>query len=67
MDENFEQVIISSKAIFHRRRFVRAGEATDFNLVKNQSRGHAKKGKCGSTSKRYVFARRQKADKKRSD
>ena len=26
--------------------------ATDFNLLKNQSRGHAKKAKCSSTSKR---------------
>jgi hypothetical protein len=36
----------------HCRRFARVGEAIDFNLVKNQSRGHAKKGKCSSTSKR---------------
>ncbi len=33
-------------------RSARAGGATDFNLVKNQSRGHAKKVKCSSTSKR---------------
>ena len=30
----------------------RASEATDFDVVKNQSRGHAKKLKCSSTSKR---------------
>ena len=40
------------KAIFHCSRFAHAGEATGFNLVKNQSRGHAKKVKCSSTSKR---------------
>ena len=49
------------KAIFHCSRFAHAGEVTDFNLVKNQSRVHAKKGKCSSTS------RRTKADRKRSD
>ena len=37
------------KAIFHYSRFARAGEATNFNHVKNQSRGHAKKVKCSST------------------
>jgi hypothetical protein len=30
------------QAIFHCSRFARAGEATNFNHVKNQSRGHAK-------------------------
>ncbi len=34
------------KAVFHRSRFARADEATDFNPVKSQSRGHAKKVKC---------------------
>ena len=33
------------KAVFHCTRFVRAGEATDFNLVKNQLGGHVKKVK----------------------
>jgi hypothetical protein len=37
------------KAIFHCSRFARAGEATNFNHVKNQSRGHAKKVECSST------------------
>ena len=40
------------KAVFHCSRFARPGGANDFNLVKNQSRGHAKKVKCSSTSKR---------------
>ncbi len=40
------------KVILHCSRFARVGEATDFNLVKNQSRGHAKIVKCSSTSKR---------------
>ena len=40
------------KAVFHCRRFARAGGATDFNIVKNQSRAHTKKVKCSSTSKR---------------
>jgi hypothetical protein len=38
------------KAIFHYGRFARAGGATNFNHVKNQSRGHAKKVECSSTS-----------------
>ena len=37
------------KAIFHCSRFARAGEATNFNHVKNQSPGHAKKVECSST------------------
>ena len=37
------------KAIFHCGRFARAGGATNFNHVKNQSRGHAKKVECSST------------------
>ena len=37
------------KAIFHCGRFARAGGATNFNHVKNQSRGHAKKVGCSST------------------
>jgi hypothetical protein len=37
------------KAIFHCGRFARAGEATNFNRVKNQSPGHAKKVECSST------------------
>ena len=37
------------KAIFHCSRFARAGEATNFNHVKNQSRGHTKKVECSST------------------
>jgi hypothetical protein len=45
------------KAVRHYSRFARAGEANDFNLVKNQSRGHAKKVECSSTSKR-VSARK---------
>jgi hypothetical protein len=40
----------SVKAIFHCGRFARAGGATNFNHVKNQSRGHAKKVECSSTS-----------------
>ena len=40
------------KAVFHCSRFARAGEATDFILVKNQSSGHTKKVKCSLTSKR---------------
>ena len=36
------------KAIFHCGRFARAGGATNFNHVKNQSRGHAKKVECSS-------------------
>ncbi len=34
---------MSHKAVFYCSRFARAGEATDFNLVKNQPHGHAKK------------------------
>jgi hypothetical protein len=41
--------ICAFKAICHCSRFVHA--STDFNLM-NQSRGHAKKVKCSSTSKR---------------
>jgi hypothetical protein len=37
------------KAIFHCSRFARAGGATNFNDVKKQSRGHAKKVECSST------------------
>jgi hypothetical protein len=37
------------KASFHCSRFARAGEATNFNHVKNQSRRHAKKVECSST------------------
>ena len=33
------------KTVFHCSRFAHAGEMTDFNLMKNQSRGHAKKVK----------------------
>ena len=40
---------LSLKAIFHCGRFARAGGATNFNHVKNQSRGHAKKVECSST------------------
>ena len=40
------------KAVFHCSRFACADEVTDFNLVKNQWRGHAKNVKCSSTSKR---------------
>jgi hypothetical protein len=36
-------------AIFHCSRFARAGRATNFNHVKNQSPGHAKKVECSST------------------
>ena len=39
----------SLKAIFHCGRFARAGGATNFNHVKNQSRGHVKKVECSST------------------
>ena len=35
---------------FHCSRFPRAGGATNFNHVKNQSPGHAKKVECSSTS-----------------
>ena len=35
--------------IFHRGRFARAGGATNFSHVKNQSRGHAQKVECSST------------------
>ena len=41
---------VELKAIFHCSRFARAGGATNFNHVKNQSRGHAKKVECSSTS-----------------
>ncbi len=57
------------KAVFHCSRLARAGGATDFNLVKNQSRGQAKKVKCYSIVQikiASVFAR-TKADRKRSD
>ena len=37
------------KAIFHYSRFARAGGATNFHHVKNQSRRHAKKVECSST------------------
>jgi hypothetical protein len=37
------------KAIFHCSRFARTGGATNFNHVKNQSPGHAKKVECSST------------------
>jgi hypothetical protein len=37
------------KAIFHCSRFARAGGATNFIHVKNQSPGHAKKVECSST------------------
>ncbi len=40
------------KAICHCSCSARADNATDFSLVKNLSRGHAKKVKCSSTSKR---------------
>ena len=39
----------SLKAIFHCGRFARVGGATNFNHVKNQSRGHVKKVECSST------------------
>ena len=39
----------SLKAIFHCGRFARAGGATNFNHVKNQSRVHVKKVECSST------------------
>ena len=39
----------SLKAIFHCGRFARAGGATNFNHVKNQSRRHIKKVECSST------------------
>ena len=42
-------LIRSLKAIFHYSRFARAGGATNFHRVKNQSRGHAKKVECSST------------------
>ena len=38
-----KHVKISLKAVFHCSRFARADGATDFNLVKNELRGHAKK------------------------
>ena len=44
------------KVIFHCSRFARAGEATNFNHVKNQSRGHAKKVECSSTFMAYPQA-----------
>jgi hypothetical protein len=37
------------KAIFHCGRFARAGGATSFHHVKNQSRGYVKKVECSST------------------
>ena len=38
-----------------------ASEVTDFNLVQNQSRDHAKRVKCSSTSKHvHVHKSRQK-------
>ena len=39
----------SLKAIFHCSRFSRPGGATNFNHVKNQSRGQVKKFECSST------------------
>jgi hypothetical protein len=50
-------------AIFHCSRFARAGEAPNFNHVKNQSRGHAKKVECSSTFNHGVSASSQ-ADNK---
>ena len=44
------------------RWFARAGGATDFNLVKNQSRTYAKKGKRSSISKRFRNSARTKVD-----
>ena len=46
----------SLKAIFHYSRFARAGGATNFHHVKNQSRGHAKKVECSSTLRRVPRA-----------
>ena len=53
------------KAVFHCSRFAHPGEATDFNSMKNQSRGHAKKVKCSVVKLPSVSAR-TKADRKRS-
>ena len=39
----------SVTAVFHCSRFARADGATNFNHVKNQSPGHAKKVECSST------------------
>jgi hypothetical protein len=41
--------LVHLKAIFHCSRFDREGGATNFNHVKNQSRGHAKKVERSST------------------
>ncbi len=55
------------KVVFHCSRFARAREATDFNLMKNQSRGHAKiVVKCSSTSK-YVRAHKSRQKTLRLD
>jgi hypothetical protein len=50
------------KAIFHCSRFARAGGATNFNHLKNQSRGHAKQVECSSTFKACPAS--SQADKK---
>jgi hypothetical protein len=55
---------LTLNAVFHCSRFACAGEAADFNLAKNQSRGHAKKVKYSSTFKRV---RAHKSRQKRSD
>ncbi len=48
----------ATRVSIHCSRFARTA---DFNLVKNQSRGHAKKVKCSSTSKRVrAYKSRQK-------
>ena len=53
LDDDINEAIgplSSFKAIFHcSRGFVCVGEATNFNHVKNQSPGHAKKVECRST------------------
>ena len=54
------------KDVFHSGRFTRAGKATNFNLVKNLSRGHAGPRKLNVVQLPSVSAR-TKADRKRSD
>ena len=48
---------VAIEAVFHCSRFARTDTATDFNLVKNQSRGHAKKIKCQETLRLDTYSK----------
>ena len=47
--KKFAVKLVKIKAIFHCGRFARVDGTTNFNHVKNQSRGHVKKVECSST------------------